>query len=238
MGGSSHGRQSSGAANETVSSACSGCGLCCPWLGRCCTGRPCTRRYRKKLRTWKSCGNICSSPAGPGGVQVLHMMELVNAGPRVATAVPLTVPEGARWLEVPDELVAEQDGAVDPRPLAMGEGRRYVMVYEIPWQRLPMPIRRPLLYPTEQLLLWAEADELELRGVNVHSVGREQSETRSLMCTSWPSCSRIRRGTSCWTAVRRGLPGCHHWHRPAIEATRWTFCAAIHCRVFCSVWCW
>lgn len=111
---------------------------------------------------------------GPGGVQVLHMMELVNAGPRVATAVPLTVPEGARWLEVPDELVAEQDGAVDPRPLAMGEGRRYVMVYEIPWQRLPMPIRRPLLYPTEQLLLWAEADELELRGVNVHSVGREQ----------------------------------------------------------------
>lgn len=111
---------------------------------------------------------------GPGGVQVLHMMELVNVGPRVAVAVPLAVPETARWLDAPEELLLDEGRAVDPEPLSVGEARRYVLVYEIPWQRLPMPIRRPVYYPTHELLLWAEADELHLRGVNMQSAGREQ----------------------------------------------------------------
>lgn len=113
---------------------------------------------------------------GPGGVQVLHLVDLVNVGPRVAIAVPLTVPEGVQWAVVPEELIVEQDRVVDPRPLAVGEGRRYTLEYEIPWQRLPMPIRRPVLYPTGELLLWAQAGELELRGVNLQFSGRQQLE--------------------------------------------------------------
>lgn len=111
---------------------------------------------------------------GPGGVQVLHMMELVNAGPRVAASVPLSVLETTRWIDAPENLILEQQRAVDPEPLAVGEVRRYVLVYEIPWQRLPMPIRRAVYYPTRELLLWAEADELDLRGVNLQSIGREE----------------------------------------------------------------
>lgn len=111
---------------------------------------------------------------GPGGPRVLHMVQLVNIGPRVAERVPLAAPLGAVWLDVPEELSAEQDVLIDPRPMAAGEARQYVFTYELPWQRLPMVIRRPLLYPTGVLELWAETDTLTLRGVNVRPEAIEE----------------------------------------------------------------
>lgn len=107
----------------------------------------------------------------PRGVQVAHLMHVVNAGPRVATSVPLSIPQGARWLDVPDGLIAQENRAVDPHPLRVGEERRYMVVYEIPWQQLPMAVRRELLYPTYELNIWVRAGELQVRGVNVLSGG-------------------------------------------------------------------
>lgn len=111
---------------------------------------------------------------GPGGPRVLHMVQLVNIGPRVAEQVPLAAPLGAVWLDVPEQLSAQQDVLIDPRPMAAGEARQYVFTYELPWQRLPMAIRRPLLYPTGVLELWAETDALTLRGVNVRPDAMEE----------------------------------------------------------------
>lgn len=113
---------------------------------------------------------------GPDGVQVAHLMHVHNFGPSVATAVPLAVAEGARWLETPAGLILEQEVAIDPEPLPVGQQRRYMLVYEIPWQRLPMAIRRPILYPTHEMDLWVRAGELELRGVNLRAGGRELFE--------------------------------------------------------------
>lgn len=112
----------------------------------------------------------------PDGVQVAHLMHVINMGPRQATSVPLTVPEGARWMDVPEPLLAEDGRAVDPRPLAVGEERRYLVAYEIPWQRLPMAVRRPMLYPTHELHIWVRSGELEVRGVNVRAGGTEDFE--------------------------------------------------------------
>lgn len=112
----------------------------------------------------------------PEGVQVVHLMHVANMGPRVATAVPLAVPEGARWVEAPATLILDEGAAVDPEPLAVGEQRRYMVVYEIPWQRLPMAVRRPILYPTHEVDLWVRPGELELRGVGLQAGGRAQFE--------------------------------------------------------------
>lgn len=109
---------------------------------------------------------------GPEGPLVLHMVQLVNVGPRAAERVPLPVPQGAVWMDVPDDLVAETDVIVDPRPMAAGEARQYIFTYELPWQRLPMAIRRPLFYPTAMLEVWAE-QSLVFRGVGLREAGEE-----------------------------------------------------------------
>lgn len=111
---------------------------------------------------------------GPNGPRVLHMIQLVNIGPRLAEQIPLTIPQGAVWLDVPAELTTMEAVAVDPRPLPVGEARQYVLTYELPWQRLPMPIRRSLFYPTEVLEVWVETDELIVRGVNLRPVANEE----------------------------------------------------------------
>lgn len=112
----------------------------------------------------------------PEGVQVAHLMYVVNMGPRVATAVPLSVPEGVRWLETPAGLLTEGSLAIDPEPLGVDEERRYMLIYEIPWQRLPMPVRRAILYPTHELQIWSRAGELTVRGVNVLAGGSADFE--------------------------------------------------------------
>lgn len=110
---------------------------------------------------------------GPNGPRLLHMVQLLNVGPRPAEQIPLSVPTGALWLDVPEELEPGENVIVDPRPLAPGEARQYVFTYDLPWQRLPMTVRRPLFYPTEVMELWAETDALTLRGVNVRPVAEE-----------------------------------------------------------------
>lgn len=112
---------------------------------------------------------------GPAGAQVLHMVELVNLGPRPAQRVPLPVPAEAQWEQLPSPVEAGAGGLVDPRPLAVGEGRQYALIYSLPW-REPMVLRRPLLYPTAELWLWAETSGLAVRGVGLVPVGREEIE--------------------------------------------------------------
>lgn len=109
---------------------------------------------------------------GPDGPLVLHMVHIVNVGPRRAELIPLPLPEGAVMLDVPPELEMEAGFAVESEPMEAGEARQYVFTYELPWQRLPMPIRRPLFYPTAALELWAE-ESLLLRGVGLREVGKE-----------------------------------------------------------------
>lgn len=111
---------------------------------------------------------------GPNGPRVLHMVQLVNVGPRVAEEIPLSVPQGAVWLDVPEELNTGPNVITDPRPLAAGEARQYVFTYDLPWQRMPMVVRRPLHYPTEVMELWTESDALLLRGVNVRPIAEEE----------------------------------------------------------------
>jgi len=113
---------------------------------------------------------------GPEGVQVAHLVHLANPGPRPASAVPLAVPEGVRWLNVPAGLITEGSRAVDPQPLDVGEERRYLVFYEIPWQRLPMAVRRAILYPTRELHIWVRTGELIVRGVNLLAGDRADFE--------------------------------------------------------------
>lgn len=112
---------------------------------------------------------------GPAGLQVLHMLELVNLGPRPAERVPLPVPKQAQWEQLPESLEAADGAVVDPRPLGVGEGRQYVLAYTIPW-RDPMVLRRALLYPTEELWIWAETGTLAVRAVRLEPVGQEEIE--------------------------------------------------------------
>lgn len=110
---------------------------------------------------------------GPEGPLVLHMVQLVNVGPRRAERVPLSYPQGALLMDVPDGFEAEGGLLVDPAAMEPGEGRQYVFSYELPWQRLPMPIRRAVLYPTASLEVWAE-QSLLLRGVGLRALGEEE----------------------------------------------------------------
>lgn len=112
---------------------------------------------------------------GPAGAQVLHLLEVANPGPRQAVRVPLPVPAQAQWEQVPEPLEIGDGGLVDPRPLAIGEGREYVVAYTLPW-RDPMVLRRPLLYPVEELWLWADTGSVVPRGVQLLPAGREEVE--------------------------------------------------------------
>ena len=112
---------------------------------------------------------------GPAGLQVLQLLELVNLGPAPAGRVPLPVPEQAQWEQLPEPLEAADGAVVDPRPLGVGEGRQYALTYSIPW-REPMVLRRALLYPTEELWIWAETGTLAVRGVRLEPVGRQEIE--------------------------------------------------------------
>lgn len=110
---------------------------------------------------------------GPEGPLVLHMVQLVNVGPRPAERVPLSYPEGALLLDVPENLTAADGLLIDPEPMAPGDARQYIFSYELPWQRLPMPIRRAVLYPTAAFEAWAE-ESLLLRGVGLRAMGEEE----------------------------------------------------------------
>ena|GEM_PF-4565870 len=112
---------------------------------------------------------------GPSGLHVLHLLELVNLGPRQAERVPLPVPVGAQWEQVPQPVTSAEDGLVDPRPLSVGERREYALAYTLPW-REPMVLRRALLYPTEELWIWAEAGSVGVRGLRLEPVGRQAVE--------------------------------------------------------------
>lgn len=112
---------------------------------------------------------------GPEGLRVLHILELVNVGAQPAARVPLPLPGDARWEQLPEPLEAAGGTVVDPTTLAVGEGRQYALAYSIPW-REPMVLRRALLYPTEELWIWAETGTLAVRGVRLESVGQEAIE--------------------------------------------------------------
>lgn len=112
---------------------------------------------------------------GPAGLQVLHLLELVNWGPRLADRVPLPVPAGAQWDQVPEPVAETEEGLVDPRPMGVGERREYALAYTLPW-REPMVLRRALLYPTDELWLWAEAGSVDVRGLQLEMVGPQVIE--------------------------------------------------------------
>lgn len=110
---------------------------------------------------------------GANGPIVLHLIQLVNIGPRVAEIVPLSLPDGATSIDASEQLSLEDGILFDPEPLAVGEARQYTLTYEVPWTRAAMPLRRPLFYPTEEITFFAQAGELHLRGVELRELGTE-----------------------------------------------------------------
>ncbi|MBO8141699.1 MAG: hypothetical protein H0Z37_05885 [Firmicutes bacterium] len=112
---------------------------------------------------------------GPAGAHVLHLIDLVNRGVEPAASLPLPVPAQARLDSIPDGLTLEAGTIVDSSPLEPGESRQYALAYQLPW-REPMAIRRALIYPTRELLIWAEEGAIDVEGLHLDFLGQREFE--------------------------------------------------------------
>ncbi len=114
------------------------------------------------------------SAIGPR-LSVLNFVNLTNVGEEAVGEIHVPIPKGAILQErQPERLAPAEDGTlVDPEALLPDEDRRYTLRYEIPVMRWPYPFLREIEYPTRELTLLGDTQNLNVSGVDVVQAGQE-----------------------------------------------------------------
>lgn len=98
-----------------------------------------------------------------GFLRLLDLVELENRGESPITGLYWPLAAGARELSIDGRPAASQlDRALIEGTLGAGRRRELVLTYQVPVRRFPAAIWRPIWYPTESLVLLAEARELAI----------------------------------------------------------------------------
>ncbi len=120
---------------------------------------------------------INEMPRGFANVNLtlVNVVTVKNEGDAPLTAVELPLAAGYQGLQFPqgggDYRVGERS-FTDPRPLAPGEERQYVLTYGLGYPRLPNFIERAILHPTQKLTVIVPAGQFALEAPGLMKMGR------------------------------------------------------------------
>lgn len=120
---------------------------------------------------------INEMPRGFANVNLMlvDVVTVKNEGDAPLPSVELPLAAGYQGLQFPQgggDYTVGEHSFTDPRPLAAGEERQYVLTYGLGYPRLPNFIERAILHPTRKLTVVVQAGQYAIEAPGLMKMGR------------------------------------------------------------------